>query len=413
MVGGFFAAGQRFRLSLGTADWRQAEKKAKEAIGDAMAGWLTRAALDTGKQAFSDAADAYLESRRLELAESSRAKERQLLTFPRKYFGRTPLASITADPLVGYRQWRASSGTKHGVGPVIINMEMGVLRRILKRAKRWHLVGDGLRPLREPHPMRSALSPEEKARLILAARQRPEWDVARCAMALALATTMRGCELRGLNWGDVDLASGTLAIRKSKTEAGERVVPLIREAVAAIEELRARAALLGPVRPAHFVFPACENGRVDPARPQTSWRTAWRKLTRAAGLPKLRFHDLRHQAITELAESQANEEIIRSIAGHVSPRMLHHYSHIRLEAKRKALEALSMRIPETRPGPGYVTNHGTIGRQRAGRKRQVIARNGRHVGTRTPDLYRVNSFFTTLNPLACMPFPSAHPQKTA
>jgi Phage integrase family len=72
----------------------------------------------------------------------------------------------------------------------------------------------------------------------------------------------------------------------------------------------------------------------------SSWRTAWRSLTREAGLVGLRFHDLRHHAITELAESSTSEQTILSIAGHVSARMLSHYSHVRLEAKRTALSAL-------------------------------------------------------------------------
>jgi hypothetical protein len=55
-----------------------------------------------------------------------------------------------------------------------------------------------------------------------------------------------------------------------------------------------------------------------------------------------RFHDLRHQAITELAESKASDQTIMSIAGHVSKKMLQHYSHVRLEAKRDALDALTM-----------------------------------------------------------------------
>jgi hypothetical protein len=54
-----------------------------------------------------------------------------------------------------------------------------------------------------------------------------------------------------------------------------------------------------------------------------------------------RFHDLRHHAITELAESQANDSIIREIAGHVSPRMLALYWHVRMETKRKVLDALA------------------------------------------------------------------------
>lgn len=61
----------------------------------------------------------------------------------------------------------------------------------------------------------------------------------------------------------------------------------------------------------------------------------------AAGLQRLRLHDLRHHAITKLAESNAaSEETIMAIAGHVSREMLQHYLHIRQEARRKAVAAL-------------------------------------------------------------------------
>jgi integrase len=71
-----------------------------------------------------------------------------------------------------------------------------------------------------------------------------------------------------------------------------------------------------------------------------SWRSAWRSLTKAAGLKGLRFHDLRHQAITELLESGLSDQTVMEIAGHVSKEMLAHYSHIRLQAKRQAVEKL-------------------------------------------------------------------------
>ena len=48
-----------------------------------------------------------------------------------------------------------------------------------------------------------------------------------------------------------------------------------------------------------------------------------------------RFHDLRHYAITELAESQASDQTITAIAGHVSPKMLVHYSHVRVAANAR------------------------------------------------------------------------------
>ena len=62
----------------------------------------------------------------------------------------------------------------------------------------------------------------------------------------------------------------------------------------------------------------------------------------------MRFHDLRHCCITKLAESQASEQTIMAIAGHLSRTMLEHYSHIRLAAKRAALEGITKQ-PETQP----------------------------------------------------------------
>jgi integrase len=121
--------------------------------------------------------------------------------------------------------------------------------------------------------------------------------------------------------------------------------------VVALGELWDRSGKLGAAQPDHFVFPACENGHVDPTRPMKTWRTAWRSLTKKAGLKGLRFHDLRHQCITELAESGQSDQTIMSIAGHVSREMLDHYSHIRLEAKRTALAALETPPPQPQPEP--------------------------------------------------------------
>jgi integrase len=144
-----------------------------------------------------------------------------------------------------------------------------------------------------------------------------------------------------------------LRIRRTstKTAAGARTIPINQDALAVLRQLRDLAQRLGGSDTEHFVFPACENGHIDPTRPIRSWRTAWRSITRAAGLEGLRFHDLRHHAITELAERSSSDQTIMSIAGHVSREMLDHYSHIRLEAKRKALESLETRT-DHREGPG-------------------------------------------------------------
>jgi integrase len=107
-------------------------------------------------------------------------------------------------------------------------------------------------------------------------------------------------------------------------------------------------------KPEHCVFPACEDARLDCPKPNTnnidlsrpikSWRTAWRRALKDAGL-SIRFHDLRHACITKLAESQeASEQTIMAIAGHLSRKMLEHFSHIRMAAKRAAVEAISQSV---------------------------------------------------------------------
>ena len=78
---------------------------------------------------------------------------------------------------------------------------------------------------------------------------------------------------------------------------------------------------------------------IDPSRPVKSWRSAWRAALKRAKL-QVRFHDLRHTRITKLAESQASEQTLMAIAGHVSRSMIEHYSHIRMDAKRRATDAI-------------------------------------------------------------------------
>ena len=56
-----------------------------------------------------------------------------------------------------------------------------------------------------------------------------------------------------------------------------------------------------------------------------------------------RWHDNRHTLVTELSESGAGDEVIMSIAGHVSRAMLSRYSHVRMEAKRRALNEIAAR----------------------------------------------------------------------
>jgi len=246
---------------------------------------------------------------------------------------------------------------------------------MMKRAKVWAIVAEDVKRDREDKGVVGRVLSEEHKRLLFeTAASREPWLVAYCAAVLAVSTTCRGVELKHLRWSEVDLFERIIQIRRSKTAAGHRGIPLNSDALAALARLRARAEALGSSDPNHFVFPACEKQRIDPERPQKSWRSAWRSLVnesaRRAGKAaetgaaargqnveeaskraaevfinqkgqRLRFHDLRHQAITELAEAGASDATLMAVAGHLSREMMEHYSHARMAAKRSALDRLA------------------------------------------------------------------------
>lgn len=200
---------------------------------------------------------------------------------------------------------------------------------------------------------------------------------------VAVNTTCRKVELLNARWSDVDLFNRAFSVRRSKTDAGHRLIPLNDEAMAAFARLRRRAEMLGAGASEYFVFPACENSRFDFERPQKSLRTAWRNLVKEAAkragdkaaenatsdadsarrmaakpFAGFRFHDLRHQSITEMAEAGVPEAAMQSIAGHLSKKMLDHYSHVRMAAKRSAVEALGGGL--IAPEPGFKQTKGKI-----------------------------------------------------
>ena len=374
----FTVHGNRFRKSLGTTDCKRASDKEKDLIAEAKQGKLAAVTQRFSKLAFSQASDVYLAEKLAYVAKRTIQTERERMKPLKGFFGLTPLNRISADSIRQNVVARKAANLCNRT----INMEVAYLARILKRGKLWQLYADEIKRLPERHDIGRVLNPEQKEAILTMASNRPEWQIAYLAMTLALNTTMRACEIRGLRWRDVDLIERVLTVRRNatKTDAGERIIPLNSGAWAVILESRERARLLfgSESQPGWYVFPHAEGLRnPDPTKPMTGWRTAWRSLTRAINCPicgkqqktgekcrnvecgadiskvksplhGLRFHDLRHHAITELSESQASDQTIMSIAGHVSARMLAHYSHVRLEAKRNALECLSRRL-------GYVT----------------------------------------------------------
>lgn len=361
-------SGVRYREALDTTDKREAKDLEKTKIAEIKQGkGASKTGREFARKPFSEAAATYLEERKPHVSERTVQFEAERIKPLSKYFGEKPLKGFRATDVANYQTARLSAG----ISGRTTNMEVGVLRRMLKRAKVWNAISEDVKALPEREEVVGKVLPADlKQRLFETAGSKPAWMVAHCAAVLAVSTSCRGIEIRNIRWQDVDLFSRIVTIRRSKTAAGHRTIPLNGDAMAALARLLGRARSLGASEPNHFVFPACEH-RIDGTRPQKSWRTAWRKLVRetarqagraaardaldlgrglraaitawkqaAAPFKGLRFHDLRHQAITEMAEAGASDATLMAVAGHMSRRMLEHYSHVRMTAKRTVLDKL-------------------------------------------------------------------------
>jgi integrase len=241
-----------------------------------------------------------------------------------------------------------------------LNKELQVLRQILKRHKLWAMLQGEIKFEREHAGIGKALTTEEESRLLAACESN---SLLHTVVSIALNTALRKHEIQTLRWRQIDLFKRTLTVGRAKTEGGSgRVIPLNSVAYAALVRW---AGKLPEAQPGHYLFPSCEDARIDTKHPNAanidatqpinSWRTAWRRALKDAGL-EIRFHDLRHTCITKLAEGQASEQTLMAIAGHMSRAMLEHYSHIRMAAKRAALDGIAKQAPTTDYGAGVNQN---------------------------------------------------------
>lgn len=143
---------------------------------------------------------------------------------------------------------------------------------------------------------------------------------------------MRRGELLNIRRADLDLANGLLSIPETKTDI-PRTIPLSESAVVILRSL----------------MDAATNDRLFPVS-ANAFRLAWERCKRRAakdkpGILDLRFHDLRHEAVSRFFELGLNVPEVAAISGHKDPRMLFRYTHLKPEdivAKiRKASQQVS------------------------------------------------------------------------
>jgi integrase len=234
----------------------------------------------------------------------------------------------------------------------------GVLRRALGRAMKFGLIPRNVAVLVDPprltHKETRPFSPEE-SRAFLHAIQ---GDRLECLYTLALTTGLRKGELLALKWQDVDLEraelhikygldrlEGKLQLVEVKTKRSRRVVSMPPMAVAALRLLRPRQLedrLLAGQRwhETGFVFTTTIG---TPIEPRNVSRSFYCVLERA-GLPRIRFHDLRHSFATMLLIQGASPRVVMEMLGHSQISLtMNTYSHVMPALQQDAaarLEAL-------------------------------------------------------------------------
>jgi integrase len=160
---------------------------------------------------------------------------------------------------------------------------------------------------------------------------------------LAITTGMRQGELLGLRWRDVDLERRRLQlVRQLKTRQSRRAVVLPELAVTALVGHRDRQAVereqQGVGEEQGLVFTNTVGGPLDPHNLR---ERSFFPLLHRAGLPRIRFHDLRHSCATLLLSEGVHPKIVSDLLGHSQIGItLDLYSHVTATMQAVAAEAM-------------------------------------------------------------------------
>ena len=231
-----------------------------------------------------------------------------------------------------------------GLAPRTVGYLRGVLRQALGFAERMDLVGRNVARLaRPPRVPRRQVSPLtiEQARTFRAAIA---GDRLEALYLVAVGCGLRQGEILGLRWGDVDLGGRTLSVRfalarvdgelrlvEPKSATSRRTVPMpafVAEALVAHRARQATEAL--PRRPlppdpfADLVFMTTLGTPLD----GISVTRRFQRVLKAAGLPRQRFHDLRHPP-RATCSPRASARVVMETLGHSEISLtLNTYSHV-------------------------------------------------------------------------------------
>lgn len=323
----------------------------------ALTEWNTQLAngmdLAAARQRVRQYLSTWLEVKRQKVRASTLAFYTRHCEYTGPYIGDLPLEGVR--PLHLERMFRALADA--GLSPRSVFHVRAVLRAAFRDAVRWKMLRDSPidgtdAPMVEDYPS-IALDADQCERLLAVADQHR----LRALIHLAIGLGMREGELLHAHWEDYDADRRTLWVRTSKSKAGRRYLPLSDAMIAILEahrqnqaeevqiareRARRRADRTGePVQlvvwnPDSLIF-CSEAG--TPIMPRNLIR-AFKAMLTAAGVPAhVRFHDLRHTAITYMVLGGADPKSVQALAGHADAQTTFNlYAKAQAERSREVIE---------------------------------------------------------------------------
>lgn len=267
--------------------------------------------------------------------------------------GHLKLAKLTPQHVQSFMNLKL----REGASPRYVQYFHAVLRRALSQAYKWGMVPRNVAKLVSPpqvkRPEIVPLTPAQSRVFLQAAKG----DRLEALYSVAIALGLRLGEALGLKWDDIDFEAGTLRVCNSlqrvkgggwmlvepKTARSRRTIHLPKATSQALREHRKRQVserlLSGDRWQEHgFVFTTIKG------TPLLGWNIAKRSfkpLLKKAGLPNIRFHDLRHTAASLLLAQGVQPRVIMETLGHSSISLtMDVYSHVMPLMKQDAAEKM-------------------------------------------------------------------------
>jgi integrase len=247
------------------------------------------------------------------------------------FFGDMRISQMSADLIEDFKFAR----TKAGAGPATINRNLAVLRRMLKLATRQRLIArtpfEQVDFFEERSKRRQAhiMTFEEETRLLAVAT-----PLLRVLVTLLVETGLRvGTEALPLKWSEIDLLDDSVNVRRSKTFAGIRLVPLSGHCK---RELLQWQRLAGAAVSDYVFF-----NPTNPTMHLLKLPKTWKRALKNAKIEYFPIYNLRHTFASRMNAAGTTQLTISQMLGHSSVSIVQTYAKLVDENRRDAIQKLT------------------------------------------------------------------------